>query len=298
MRLALFVSCWLTAVLAPGEAARPLAGGVSVERGIAAGETHVYEMPVRKGEAFDVTVRRDGISVSLSVECPGRPAALERGQIIVRKFTIGAVAVAGESGTARIRVVAPAQGVPPGKYRISRSTTRPARDEDRVAVEAEALLEGYVSTTARTAAERARWIATLEKAIGLARSARDDRILAEDLTFLGYEKFYSSLPKEALACHTEALSARRRLHDPAGEIESSNAIAMTHSNMSEYREAIRHYERAVALAASAGDQAAEARVLSNMAIAYNALGEHDEARVRLEKALGLRRPIHDAPGEW
>jgi tetratricopeptide (TPR) repeat protein len=235
-----------------------------VERRIANGESQLYEVSVEQDEFIRLIVVHRGIDIDIEIACPG--SAPQKTFGYGNFATTVSATIVERSGACRVALRAKDIGTA-GSYRITLEKKRSPDAPDRLRAEAEKLIAGYDWNREKTAEERAQAIRLLESAVALWRQVGDQRGLAVDLTYLGFERFYSGKPKEALAAHEEALDLWRRLKDRAGQVVSSNAIGMASSYMASYARAIQSYGRAVELASQLPDPFEQARALSNMSIA-------------------------------
>ena len=125
-----------------GSDARELLPGALIERGLAADESHAYDISLAAGQYLRVVLERRDILVSLTLSGPDGQQILEVGRNhALRPEAISALA--GASGVYRLAVSAPKQEAPRGGYLIRIVELRTATPVDRHRAAAElALAEG------------------------------------------------------------------------------------------------------------------------------------------------------------
>ncbi|MGH9324681.1 MAG: hypothetical protein ACRD21_01360, partial [Vicinamibacteria bacterium] len=106
--------------------------GWAVERPLAEGETHDYEVLLTEDEYFDVALEHDGgVNVSLSLEAPGGETLVRVGVNHPLRSERLAV-VAEEEGVHRLVVSGREGGEPKGSYRLRVAERRDATASDRI----------------------------------------------------------------------------------------------------------------------------------------------------------------------
>ena len=104
-------------------------------------------------------------------------------------------------------------------------------------------------------------------------------------------------PPGELALFERAAQLYRELGDQRGEAESVFWIGCFHQIVRrDNAVAVPVLDRALELAAAAGDKPTMAEVLRHLGIAAHAAGQLDQARARLEESTGLRREAGQLPG--
>src|SRR5262245_53849330 len=111
--------------------ARPLESGTPVERKLAAGESHFYQLTIAAGQYVKLLVEQRGIDLQVQFSGPDSKDVInfdseprDRGTELVEY-------VAESAGSCRITVRPRRKGVPPGSYQIRIEEVRAATEADR-----------------------------------------------------------------------------------------------------------------------------------------------------------------------
>lgn len=115
----------------PGESVISLAPSMVVQRELAGGQTHTYQISLSNGQYANLIVEQQGIDVSVQVFDPASKLLAEFDSE-TRKQADEHVALAAElTGTYQVRVKAKYAKDPAGKYAIRLLEIRPATQQDR-----------------------------------------------------------------------------------------------------------------------------------------------------------------------
>jgi CHAT domain-containing protein/Tfp pilus assembly protein PilF len=206
----LAIACALSAVRlggagpqAPGDVTALEPGGL-IQRHLARGEEHRYQLPLAAGEFARVIVEQKGIDVIVEVRDPD-DHAIDEFQEEIRPFAEeGVDVVAGESGTHTL-AIRPADGAAhPGDYTIRLDSRRPAGAGDRAMQESRSLRTAAIRLQRQGRFDDARPM--LERALSLGEAVRgsDDAYVA---------MVVGDLADDALEKHDDALA--RSLYERA-----------------------------------------------------------------------------------
>lgn len=156
---------------------------------------------------------------------------------------------------------------------------------------ARALADRSLVAHRRGDADRALRLA--RKALLLAKSARDDRALAQAHNILGI----LSRDRRHLE---EALSLAQRLGDPAATVAALNNLALAHLREGTDEKALPFAARALEESEALGDRHREAALHNNLADVLRSLGRKDEAMRHLKRAAALFAEVGGArePEVW
>jgi len=104
-------------------------------------------------------------------------------------------------------------------------------------------------------------------------------------------------PRKYVEWLNPALAAARQIEDKKSEGIHLLDLGIAHSDLGEYREAIKFYEMALKIDCGIGNRRGEGKILNGLGIAYSDLGEPKKAIEYYEQALKISREIGDRRGE-
>src|SRR5262245_18909927 len=151
--------------------ARPLEPGKPIERELAGGQSHAYQITLSAGQFMKVIVEQRGIDVVVGLLGPDARQIMEFDSEIRSQGQETVWQVAEVAGSYRLNIKAQFKGAPAGGYEIRLVELRPATEKDRVLQEArnlhtesQRLSRAGKYDESRPAAERA--LELREKALG------------------------------------------------------------------------------------------------------------------------------------
>ncbi|HEV7964233.1 MAG TPA: tetratricopeptide repeat protein [Actinoplanes sp.] len=136
--------------------------------------------------------------------------------------------------------------------------------------------------------------AHLREAVELSRTAGNVAGEAETVFVLSYVCWLQSDQDGALEHARRSLALWTELDHPAWAGKAHNAVGWYHLQRDAPREALPHFERAIALEQRAGDRANEVAVIDNLGQARHALGDHEAAAGVYRRGLALARAEADS----
>jgi CHAT domain-containing protein/tetratricopeptide (TPR) repeat protein len=277
---------------------RRLTVGERVEREIAAGQAHAYQVDVPVGNYFHADVEQRGIDVSVSLFDPAGNLLSEIDSPTGTSGSESVSLVAKTEGTYRFTVhVGQAATAPPGRYVVTATEMRAATaaDASRVAAEyaANAGLPLWLEETdeGRTAA-----LAKYAEALADWRKAGDQRGEANTLGTIGAIRKDLRQPDAALEAFRAELSIRRTLADREGEAVALNNIGVVFLTRGDFQQALVLHQQALDAARKANSPDVEGLSLTKLAQALSGLGRKKDALAAVEPALPLLHE-HGEPGE-
>jgi len=103
--------------------------------------------------------------------------------------------------------------------------------------------------------------------------------------------------RQAIEHYEQALAISREIGDRRGEGNALGSLGIAYKNLGEVRRAIEYHEQALTVACEIGDRRGEGNRLGNLGLAYAVLGEVRRAIEYYEQALVIAREIRDRRGE-
>ena len=270
-----------------------LAPEKAIDRQLAAGQSHEYQLSLQAGQY--ARVQADQIGIDLSIACFG-PDGKERFE--VDTSPIGdpedAELIGDASGIYRLRIKASEPQAPNGRYEIALRDMEPAteRHRERVAA-ARAFAQGMDSYRQDTRQAMLQALDYFSEALPHWRAAEARVEAAKTLYTSGLTYIEIGNQQEALAQSTQALALAQAANDLKAEARALNAIGEVHNYFGDKRIAIGYYEQALPLMRTSGDRAGEGNALNNLAVAYAHTGEKPKALALFSQADQIFRELHD-----
>ena len=286
-------ACFYSLPTMTAQEARPLEPGKPVERELAGGQTHAYQLTLAADQYLHFVVEQRGIDVVVALTGPDGQKLVEVDSPNGMVGPEPVLFVAEAPGNYRIEVRSPQSSAVVGRYEVRIAELRTATDTDRNRVAAErAFMAGMQLQFQGTAESLPRGLEKYEEALPLYRALGDR--LREAQTLFGLGRCYVALDerREALDYYGQSLALYRALGDREMEGATLGNIGLIHQNLGEYQQALDHYVRALPLNRAAGERRTEAGTLNNIGLAYYSLGEHRRALDYFYQALPVSRAVN------
>ncbi|HKQ79523.1 MAG TPA: tetratricopeptide repeat protein [Blastocatellia bacterium] len=276
----------LTGLAQTGQEARQLEPARPVEREIAGGQTHTYQINLTAGRFMRVVVEQRSADVTLALVDPGGMTLAESNLTMVGgRESLSQVAI--QNGPHLIMVRAATPSAIPGAYQVQLEVRETAPERDRLRIATERLL-GEASRLRGEAA-----IEKLQEALANWRELGDQYWEVFTLNSLGGAYRLLSRYENTIEYSEQALAISRRTQVRDGEATALTNLGIAHSIMGRQEQAIGYFEQALAVRREAKLRASEAASLSNLGATNIALGRYDRAIEWLELALAISLEIKD-----
>jgi CHAT domain-containing protein/Tfp pilus assembly protein PilF len=240
------------------KARRTLEPGKPIERELAGGRMHAYQLTLVAGQFLHLVVDQRGIDVVVILYGPDGKKLVEVDSPNGAQGEEPVMLVTETSGSYRLEVQSIDKNASAGRY--------------------EARIEKLEVATVR------------DKNLATANQ------LYTDAVRLQLEGSATSLEK-ALAVYQESLLQWRNLDNRSREAETLDNMGAIYSGLGKQQKALDYHNQALAIERALGNRAREAMVLSNIGFVYNDLNENREALALYQKTLSIQREIGDRNGE-
>lgn len=100
----------------------------------------------------------------------------------------------------------------------------------------------------------------------------------------------------ALASWQQALRLYQQSGNQAGQLQTTEAIALAYEQLQDYPQAIAAYQQQLSLATALGDVMAQANAYANLGNNYRTLGDYRRALAAHQRSLALRQALGDQAG--
>jgi len=281
----------------PPEAQR-LEMGKAVEREMAGGQAHAYQLTLAAGQYLHVVVDQRGIDVVVVMFGPDGKKLIEVDSPNGTQGPEPVSLVAEASGSYRLEVRLLEKDAAAGRYEVKIAELRVAvpQDRDRIAAE-RAVIEGMQLYAQNTEESLRRAIQKYEEALVHWQVAADRSKEALTLTYTAYAYTQLGENQKALEHYLRALPLYRATGDQPGEAEALYRAGLTYNYLGEYQKSLDHHLQALPLQRAAGNRRGEASTLISVGIDYYYLGEYQQALDYYLQALPLQRAVGDGLGE-
>ena len=283
--------CFVVTVRA-GQEPQTLLPGKPVEREIAGGQSHKYQISLTSGQFVRFVVDQKGIDLTLALAAPkgeeGKPIAEANLTRVDMESLSYEATVSGE-----YRFTISALGTPTlaGTYQARLERKEAATAQDRHRITAERLLgQGYPlyqRGQAQPATDK------FEQALPLWREVGDRYWEAYTLTYLGNAGTNLSRFEKAIDYFEQARAISRVLKDRGGEGNALNGLGAVSRNLGRVENAVEYFKQAAEIRRETGNRYGEGSTLSNLGLAYQDLSRYEQAIECYERALLISREVKD-----
>ncbi|HSK78135.1 MAG TPA: CHAT domain-containing protein [Thermoanaerobaculia bacterium] len=271
-------------LLAAPSARQELYAGAVLERALAGGESHSFDVEASPGERLLITVEQRGTDIVIDVLRPDGTTLLAVDGIVDGPETLLLPAEA--AGPFEIRVRSPNPGVAPGDYtlrleELGASTPRERIEAERLMTEAAArFLEG-TGDSLRLGLVHYQEAQALWRSLGEREREARCALAAGDLhTALGQ-------PRQALELYQKALALFVELADETGQATAWSNLGSARTALGDFSGGVEAERRALDLERSLGRLDQEGKVLNHLGLAFHSQGELRQALDFYEQALAV-----------
>jgi CHAT domain-containing protein/Tfp pilus assembly protein PilF len=303
LTLIILIICQINLIAAQADKdVRLLEPGKPIERELAGGGEHIYEVTLTEGQFLDVHVEQREIDVVVIVRGPDDKPRFEKdspnGNFGLERFAL----VADSSGTFRIVIRQEDKDSQAGRYLIKINELRPATAGDRNLAEGEKLLaEAFMIRGPGKGKERRE---ALQKAVERFEQARslfrqegdkESEMRALFSSTIGYSWIQEH--RKAIEGHTQTLPFYREKGDRMMEIIILGMEARNYMDLEEYGKAVEPFRRILAMLRPMEYRIVQATTMLILAVAYNSLNELQNALDLNLQALKIFREVGDKDRE-
>ncbi len=281
---------WLAgAPILSAQGPRNLEPGVRVERLLAPGETHAYEIALVAGMFAHLAVEQDNLDLTVRLVAPGGRTVAEVGNPAPDDEPLPLSFVVPEGGTYRLEVVLGGKAPAKGSYVIRLDPARAAApgDEKRILAE-KAYADGERLRADGSEAALREGVLVYEKAASLSHEAGMPTAEATGQVRIAEVLWSMGDLKSAVDHANLALPIFRSVGDLRGEATALGDLGVLFMDLSEPQLALDHYRKAMPIARKLGNVLLEAQLLHNIGFVYGYLGEDEKALDYFKRALPLK----------
>jgi CHAT domain-containing protein/tetratricopeptide (TPR) repeat protein len=264
----------------------------TIERPIAAGESHRYQLTLNAGDFARVIINQRAIDLVEIVTNPGG----QKLQDIDGPYGINGpetvFVFAEAAGSYGIEVRPLLKQTTPGNYEIRVDELRPATQSDKERVAAQdAFYDGVQIQRQPTPDARQKALMKYETALGLWRKVTDRTGEALALHAIGRVHGMSGDSGKALIFLGQALTLWRELGIRQGEASALNNIGISYTALGDYQQVVDNLGKSLALYRETGDRRGQAFVINNLCLSYRRLGDYQKALTHCQESLEMQRAM-------
>ena len=274
-----------------------LVDGQLIERTIAGGESHPYQISLGAGQYVRVVANQRGMDVKLSLAgADGKVIESDMTGIIGAPESLAYEAPA--AGTYQLLVRANGAATQNGAYDIRLDVKASAGPQDRKRITAESLFNEARQLSNQKKYTDPQLNEKLGKALGLFREL-DDRFLqalALNLTAISHREG-SKNNEKAFEAFEQALSLMREVKLREGEVTLLSNIGDANRDLERYEKALDYYKQVLTIRRELKDRDGERLVLTDLAKVYENLLQPDKEIDHYEQALVIDRELKNRSAE-
>lgn len=277
--------------------AQPLVPGQPVEREIAGGQSHRYQISLAAGQFLRVVAEQRGMDVKLSLAGSDSKPLIESDMTGIIGAPDSLAYEAAAAGTYQLEVKANGAANQSGIYVARLEVKASASPQDRKRITAESLLNEAGRLTTQEKYADPQLSEKLGQALASFRELDDRYLQALTLNLIGRAHNGSGQYDKAIEAYERALSLMRAEKLRAGEPTLLSAIGEANGSLRNYEEAIGCYEQALVILREVKDRTFESTTIIKLASVYRAMSRSDKAIEYYQQALDLSRADKNRKGE-
>ena len=275
---------------------QPLEASQPVEREIAGGQWHTYQISLTAGQFVRFRLEQRAIDAALILVAPDGKQLVEMDLTGVGEQESVSLE-AGMSGNYRLTVRGSVQSTLRGSYRLETMLPAMATAQDRKRLAAEALLVEASKLKDQDPKTTQQAIDKLEQALAIWRELEEPSWIAYSVYSIGSALADLQQYEKANSFYEQAFAVTREFKLRAREGQTLNSLGDVCYSTRQYENSIAYYEQALVIRREVKDRAAEGGTLNNLGVAYNTLRRSQKAIEYYEQALAIKRELKDRAGE-
>lgn len=269
-----------------------------IERELAGGQSHAYQVMLAAGQFLRVVVEQRGINVVVKLSGPDGKQIIEVDSPNGDQGPEPVSVVAETAGSYRLEARSLENDAKPGRYEIKVVEIRVATARDRSRLAAQKLItEAEALSGERTAAALRKVIEKYQEAIPLWRAAGDQAQEAISLNRIAQILYRFGEASKALAPLLEALPLARKAQDRAVESDVLHNLGAVYMNLGQPDKSLEYLDQALQLSRTRRDRRGEAGALDGIGSIYKVMGQLQKALDYHTQALPIREETGDQGGE-
>jgi tetratricopeptide (TPR) repeat protein len=270
-------------------AADLLVPGTPIERQIAGGQTHSYQIKLTAGQFLRAVVEQKGIDVALALVSPDGMHLIESDltEALSAREPLSFEAKAG--GDYRLVVHANGVAILSGAYRVQLELKDAATAQDRKRMAAEQLLIEAAAMTRRKDFQPS--IDKRQQALIIWRELEDRSWEGDTLRSIGGNYGKLSRYDKAAEFYEQVLAIRRERKDRRGEANSLSDLGFAYERLSRFDKSLEYFQQALAINQEIKNRREEGSIRNWIGWLNKQLRRPDKAIEYSEQALSIAREV-------
>ncbi|HQR34179.1 MAG TPA: CHAT domain-containing protein [Blastocatellia bacterium] len=281
--------------VARSQNSNPIAPAQPIERELAAGQTHSYDLMMAAEQFLKIEIQFKRYSGAIAVYGPDNRMLAETRSGGDLSMPTNVALIIPADGRYRIEVRSPDltdKNAAAGRYQMMISKPRIATEEDRhYAIAQRALDEANGLLEKKTVESRRQAVAKLQQSLPEWRAAGDQRREAETLHSLTMVWNLLGDSNQAMAAGQEYLAISRAMGDRRQEATGLSELGTIFNRLGDRRKGAEFHRQAMLLSRELGNRNQEMISLNNLGVSYGSMGDLQQALNYYLQALPLAREL-------
>ena len=290
------VSAQVRALAQVTETPQQLESGKPVEREIAGGKSHTYQISLKAGQFARFRLAQRAIDAALILAAPDGKRLSDL-NLAVADDEESLSLEAPVAGNYRLTVRGLGAAALRGSYRLEASVEAQPTAQDRKRLTAETLLGEAFELKKEAGRTAQQVIEKAQQALQLWSELNEQRATAHTLFLIGNAYYDLSQFPKAAEYWEQALPLFRAMKNRSSEANTLNNLGIIYKNLNRYEKAIEYSEQALVLLREARDKSGESTALNSLGSVYMALSRNEKAVEYYEQALVISREARDKGAE-
>ena len=275
-----------------GQGVLLLEPGQAVEREIAGGESHAYQISLAAGQFARFRLEQRAIDATLTLSAPDGKPLVEMN--LTRAGDEESLSFeAAVAGNYRLTVQAKGMATLRGAYRLTTDWKDAATAQDRQRIAAESLMIEAEKLSPQVGKGAPKVIENLQKALPTWREQNEASWEAWTLHKIGRAYFNLSQQDKAIEHLDQALDRYRAAKNRGGEGETVLALGLVYTRLSRFEQASEHLQKALEINRATKNLWAEAQALLTLGQVSNLQGFYEKGFGYAASALSISQEIKD-----
>lgn len=277
---------------------RTLEKGQTIERELAGGETHTYQIALASGHAFQAIVDQHGIDLVVAIYDPAEKklAEVDRPNGVRGPESISIIAAT--DGYHRLLVRSLEKRAFLGRYQISIKELRPATQQDATRIAAEqAVTEGSRLMGRETADSLRQAITQFDLGLKLWRSLQERYEEAIALYGLGWSHNTLGEYQQAVHYFSQSYLLMQAEQSQSGSTQTQKGLAWAHFYLGEIEQAREYFSQSLLADQKSGNSRGVGIALYGLGWVSCLAKENQKALDYFSRSLVIRRELKDRRGE-
>lgn len=249
----------------------------AVERELAGGQAHSYQINLSAGQFVRVVAEQRGIDVALAIFAAGEKIAEFDSPFAARGMESVAM-VAATAGSYRLEIKVPNGNAPAGRYELKIAELREATSRDRDLIRAQGLYADAVRLYQQNNPEAKKQSAEkFEEARKLWQSdGAEWEAMAATARLAGYYFSINEFPRAA-EMNRQLAAFWRATGNRKNEAEASVMLGVIYHRLREYQKSLESFEQGLAFFTGQNDRDGIAKANNGLGMTYDAMKDYQKA---------------------